>query len=78
MVPLLLAVATVTFFLMHTVKGGPFDSDKPLSPAARENLDKRYGLDKPLIELDNQLIFWYRQNSAHDESSDAKCPKHHD
>ncbi len=35
---------------MHTVKGGPFDADKPLSATARENLNKRYGLDKPLVE----------------------------
>jgi oligopeptide transport system permease protein len=48
--PLILAVATVTFFLMHAVKGGPFDGDKPLTPAARANLDRRYGLDKPLVE----------------------------
>jgi ABC-type dipeptide/oligopeptide/nickel transport system permease component len=50
MVPLLLAIATVTFFLMHTVQGGPFDGDKPLSEATRQNLDKRYGLDKSLPE----------------------------
>ena len=48
MLPLLLAVATITFFLMHTVKGGPFDQDRPLSPAARERLDQRYGLNKSL------------------------------
>jgi oligopeptide transport system permease protein len=48
MVPLLLAVATVTFFLMHNVKGGPFDSDRPLSPAAQQRLNARYGLDESL------------------------------
>lgn len=47
-IPLLLAVATVTFFLMHTVEGGPFDSDKPLSEAARKNLEAKYGLDDSL------------------------------
>ncbi len=50
MVPLLFAIATITFFLMHTVQGGPFDSDKPLSEATKINLDKRYGLDKSLPE----------------------------
>lgn len=48
--PLLLAVATVTFFLMHGVKGGPFDQDRPLSAGARANLDARYGLNKTLPE----------------------------
>ncbi len=49
-VPLLIAVATVTFFLMHAVEGGPFDADKPLTDQARANLDRAYGLDKPLPE----------------------------
>jgi oligopeptide transport system permease protein len=48
-VPLLLAVATVTFFLMHAVEGGPFDiSDKPMTLDQRARLEARYGLDKPL------------------------------
>jgi oligopeptide transport system permease protein len=46
--PLLLAVATVTFFLMHSVKGGPFDGDKPLTDATRTALNERYGLDQTL------------------------------
>ena len=49
-IPLLLAVATVTFFLMHAVEGGPFDSDKPLNEATKANLEKKYGVDKPLVE----------------------------
>ncbi len=50
MIPLLWAVTTVTFFLMHLVPGGPFDQEKQLPPAAMENLEKRYNLDKPLLE----------------------------
>jgi oligopeptide transport system permease protein len=49
-IPLLIAVATVTFFLMHSVQGGPFDSDKPMSDTARANLERRYGIDKPLVQ----------------------------
>ena len=47
-IPLLFAIATITFFLMHSVEGGPFDEDKPLAPATRANLERRYGLDDPL------------------------------
>jgi len=47
-IPVLWAVATVTFFLMHAVPGGPFDRDKPLTPAVRANLERRYGFDDPL------------------------------
>ncbi len=49
-IPLLVAVATVTFFLMHLVVGGPFDSDRPISDAQRASLEQRYGLDSPLHE----------------------------
>lgn len=50
MIPLLLAVATFTFFMMHNVQGGPFDQDKPRPPEIIERLNARYGLDKPLVE----------------------------
>ena len=48
-IPVLWAVATITFFLMHAVPGGPFDRDKELPPAVLANLEKRYNLDKPLF-----------------------------
>jgi oligopeptide transport system permease protein len=47
-IPLIFAIATITFFLMHSVEGGPFDEDKPIPPATRANLERRYGLDDPL------------------------------
>jgi oligopeptide transport system permease protein len=48
LIPTLLAVYTITFVLIHATPGGPWDSDKPLSPEAKAALDKAYGLDKPL------------------------------
>lgn len=42
------AVSIVTFVMMHAVPGGPFDETKGrLPPAARENIMRKYGLDKP-------------------------------
>lgn len=55
-IPLLLAVATVTFFLMHAVQGGPFDGDRPMSATLKARLDARYGLDRPLGEQYVQYI----------------------
>ena len=46
--PVLFAVATITFFLMHMVPGGPWDEDRPLPPQTIENLNRVYNLDKPL------------------------------
>ncbi|MCF0128492.1 MAG: ABC transporter permease [Pseudobutyrivibrio sp.] len=43
-------VATITFFLMNMVPGGPFLSEKAISPAAQAALEAKYGLDKPLSE----------------------------
>src|ERR1700709_907214 len=48
-VPTLLAVVTVSFFLVRLAPGGPFDLERPLAPAAMENLRLVYGLDRPLI-----------------------------
>jgi oligopeptide transport system permease protein len=50
LVPVLLFVAAITFALMHSVPGGPWDRDKPLPPAAVEQLNRKYGLDRPLWE----------------------------
>ncbi len=49
-IPVLWAVATITFFLMHLVPGGPFTQDKSLPPAVNAALNKRYHLDKPIYE----------------------------
>lgn len=43
-------VATLTFFLMNLVPGGPFVAEKSISKAAQELLAAKYGLDKPLFE----------------------------
>src|SRR5258708_6864203 len=44
-------VSVLAFVLMHSVPGGPFDEEKaPLPPAAKENILRKYGLDKPLYE----------------------------
>jgi len=50
LVPVLLFVAAITFVLMHSVPGGPWDRDKPLPPQAVEQLNRKYGLDQPLWE----------------------------
>jgi ABC-type dipeptide/oligopeptide/nickel transport system permease component len=42
-------VSIITFGIMHAVPGGPFDETKqPLPPAAKANILRKYGLDKPL------------------------------
>lgn len=56
-VPVLLAVAAVTFVLMHAVPGGPWDRSKQLPPQALENVDHAYGLDRPLpVQFGDYLL----------------------
>ena len=43
-------VITITFFVMHAVPGGPFTSEKAISPAAKAALEAKYGLDKPVFQ----------------------------
>ena len=46
----LLALATITFFLMHIIPGSPFAGETSKLPAAvKEKLIAKYGLDKPLV-----------------------------
>ena len=42
-------IATATFIAMHAVPGDPLSSEKEVSPEIRKNLEKKYGLDKPVI-----------------------------
>ncbi|MCB0065663.1 MAG: ABC transporter permease [Caldilineaceae bacterium] len=44
-------VSVVVFLLMHAIPGGPYNEDKvPLSPEAKANYMRKYGLDRPLVE----------------------------
>jgi oligopeptide transport system permease protein len=44
----LLAVVTLSFFLMRAVRGGPFDAERRLDPTIERNLRARYHLDWPM------------------------------
>jgi peptide/nickel transport system permease protein len=55
-------VSIMAFVLMHSVPGGPFDeTNQPLPPAAKENILRKYGLDRPLYEQ----YFNYMGNALH-------------
>lgn len=49
-IPVLLIVITVTFALVHAAPGGPFDSEKKVSPEILKNLNERYNLNAPVYE----------------------------
>lgn len=49
-VPTLLLLITVVFFLVRIAPGGPFDSEKALPPEIQANLEAKYHLDEPLLQ----------------------------
>lgn len=42
-------IATVTFWVMHSIPGDPLEDEKAMSDEIRTNLEKKYGLDKPKL-----------------------------
>jgi oligopeptide transport system permease protein len=54
-IPVLFVVSMITFILMHSVPGGPWDRDKRLSPGVIARIQAKYELDKPLHE---QYVNW--------------------
>jgi len=43
-------VVTLTFFMMKALPGGPFASEKKLPEAILKNIERRYKLDRPIME----------------------------
>src|SRR6185312_9300209 len=60
-IPVLLIVATITFFLLHHMPGGPFDTEKVTTPEIKAQIEAYYGLNKPVwrqyLDYMGRLIF---------------------
>jgi oligopeptide transport system permease protein len=50
LIPTLLILITIAFFMIRVAPGGPFDGEKVLPPEIRANLDAKYHLDEPLLQ----------------------------
>ena len=61
-IPVIVVVAGVTFFLMYRAPGGPWDQEKPLPNSTVQNLNAKFGLDKPL---------WFNPDAAGDKLDDG-------
>jgi oligopeptide transport system permease protein len=49
-VPTLLVIITLAFLLLHAAPGGPFDVERQLPPAIKQNIEHTYHLDEPLYK----------------------------
>ena len=47
-IPTLLIIVTISFFLIRMAPGGPFDSEREIPPEIAANLEAVYHLDEPL------------------------------
>ena len=54
-------VATLTFFILYIVPGGPFDQEKKLPPAIQANVEAKYRLNLPVW----QQYYFYLKGLAH-------------
>ncbi|MFL6601150.1 MAG: ABC transporter permease [Steroidobacteraceae bacterium] len=60
-IPTLLIIITLSFFVVRLAPGGPFDQEQTLAPQVRANLDRAYGLDRPIA-----VQYWrYLRGMAH-------------
>lgn len=48
-IPVLWVIVTLTFFMLRFVPGGPFTTEKAVTPEVLRNLEAHYGLDRPLL-----------------------------
>ena len=50
LVPTLLLLVTISFFLIRVAPGGPFDAEMAAPPEIRAKLEAKYHLDEPLLQ----------------------------
>lgn len=70
-IPVILAVITVTFFLMRVAPGGPFDGEKAVIPEVKAALEAQYRLDQPLLW---QYLTYLRDLASGDFGPSFKYP----
>ena len=81
-IPVLFVVSLITFGLMHSVPGGPWDAEKRLPEATTNRLNQIYGLDQPMyvqyvrwvggiLQGDFGPSYRYRDRSVNDIISDG-------
>lgn len=56
-IPTLLVLIVISFIMMHSAPGGPFNSEKPLPPEVLANIEAKYGLDRPLYQQIGTYIY---------------------
>ena len=48
-IPTLLIIITVSFFIVRLAPGGPFDGERNLPETIKRNIEAKYHFDEPLL-----------------------------
>lgn len=71
MIATILIIATLTFFLMHSIPGSPFDEERTSNPTIQANLEKFYKLDQPVAV---QYVYYLKSIVTFDFGPSIKKP----
>lgn len=71
MIATILIIATLTFTLMHSIPGSPFDDERTSNPTIQANLEKFYKLDEPMYV---QYLYYLKSIVTFDFGPSIKKP----
>ncbi|MBQ2259421.1 MAG: ABC transporter permease subunit [Spirochaetales bacterium] len=57
MIPTLLVIVTLSFFIVRIAPGGPFDGERALPEVIKRNIEAKYHMDEPLIQQYGRYLF---------------------
>ena len=57
LIPTLFIIITLSFFIIRVAPGGPFAAEKELPQQVRENIERKYHMDEPLIQQYGRYLF---------------------
>lgn len=57
MIPTLLVIVTLSFFIVRVAPGGPFDGERALPEVIKRNIEAKYHMDEPLIQQYGRYLF---------------------
>ena len=71
MIATIFIISTLTFFLMHSLPGSPFDEERTSNPTIQANLEKFYKLDQP---IGVQYVYYLKSIVTFDFGPSIKKP----
>jgi oligopeptide transport system permease protein len=57
MIPTLLVIITISFFIIRIAPGGPFDTERALPEQVLQNIQEKYHLNEPLLVQYGRYLF---------------------